>query len=98
MNKRFPYPKRYWIYMIMALICSILLIGNIYRTDGWTGDKPFSEFSQHDWRLFFIFFIEEIIIIGVMLLFAHLCFKINRNRDKEIVGRWERDWFFNSEF
>lgn len=77
--------------MIMALICSILLIGNIYRMDGWTGDKPFSEFSQHDWRLFFIFFIEEIIIIGVMLLFAHLCFKINRNRDKEIVDQWETD-------
>ena len=34
MNKRFPYPKQYWIYMIMAFICSILLIGNIYRADG----------------------------------------------------------------
>ena len=55
MNKRFPYPKRYWIYMIMALICSILLIGNICRTDSRTGDKSFSEFSQSDWRLFFIF-------------------------------------------
>lgn len=91
MNKRFPYPKRYWIYMIMAFICLILLIGNICRTDSRTGDKPFSEFSQRDWRLFFIFLIEEIIIIGVMLLFTHLCFKINRKRNKEIVAQWEAD-------
>ena len=91
MNKRFPYPKRYWSYIIMAFICSILLIGNICRTDSRTGDKPFSEFSQRDWRLFFIFLIEEIIIIGVMLLFAYLCFKINRKRNKEIVAQWEAD-------
>ena len=75
----------------MAFICSILLIGNICRTDSRTGDKPFSEFSQCDWRLFFIFLIEEIIIIGVMLLFTHFCFKINRNRNKEIVAQWEAD-------
>lgn len=92
MGKRFPYPKRYWIYVIIILICSILLIGNIYLTDdSWTGDKPFSEFSQRDWRLFFIFLIEEIIILGVMSLCACLGFRINKNRDKKILAQWEAD-------
>ena len=91
MGKRFPYPKRYWVYLIVVLICSILLFVNIYRTDSWTGDKPFSEFSQRDWCLFFIFLIEEIIIIGVMSLFAYLGFRINKNRDKEIIAQWEFD-------
>lgn len=91
MSKRFPYPKQYWIYTIAVLICSILLIVNIYRTDSWTGHKPFSEFSQRDWSLFFIFLIEEIIIGGVMILFAYLGYRINKNRDKEIVAQWEND-------
>lgn len=91
MNRRFSYPKRYWIYVIMVFICSILLIGNIYRTDSWTGDKPFSEFSQSDWRLFYIFLIEEIIIIGVMLLFAYLGSRISQNQYKEILAQWETD-------
>ena len=59
MNKRFPFPKRYWVYLILVLICSILLIGNIYRTDSWTGDKPFSEYLQRDWLLFFVFFVFQ---------------------------------------
>ena len=62
MNKRFPFPKRYWVYLIVVLVCSILLIGNIYRTDGWTGDKPFSEFVQRDWQLLAIFLVEELMI------------------------------------
>lgn len=39
MGKRFPYPKRYWIYLIVIFICSVLLFVNIYLTDSWTGDK-----------------------------------------------------------
>ncbi len=59
MNKRFPFQKRYWIYMIMVLICSILLVGNIYRTGSWTGDKQFSEFAQRDWQLFLSFCLKK---------------------------------------
>lgn len=91
MGKRFPYPKRYWIYLIVIFICSVLLFVNIYLTDSLTGDKPFSEFSQRDWRLFFIFLIEEIIILGVMSLCAYLGFRISKNRDKEILAQWETD-------
>ena len=90
MNKRF-FPKRYWVYLIVVLLCSVLLIGNIYRTDSWTGDKPFSEFSQYDWRLFFVFILEETAIAGVLFLFAFLGFRINKKRDSEITAQLEKD-------
>ena len=93
MNKRFPFPKRYWFYLIVVLICSVLLIGNIYRTDSWTGDKPFSEFYQGDWQLFIVFIIEEIVIAGILFLFSFLGFGICRKRDLEIVKQWENDKF-----
>ncbi len=91
MNKRFPFPKRYWVYLIIILICSILLIGNIYRTDGWTGDKPFSEFLQHDWQLLAIFLVEELIIVGAMFLFVILACKISKKRNAKITEQWETD-------
>ena len=91
MNKRFPFPKRYWVYLIVVLICSVLLIGNIYRTDSWTGDKPFSEFTEGDWQLLFIFIIEEIVIAGFLFLFAFLGFGISKKRDFEISKQWEND-------
>ena len=91
MNKRFPFPKRYWIYWIVVLICSILLIGNIYRTDGWTGDKPFSQFVQRDWQLLAIFLVEELIIASLLFLFVILACKISKRRNAEITEQWEKD-------
>lgn len=91
MNKRFPFPKRYWIFLIIVLICSILLVGNISRTDSWTGDKPFSEFAQRDWQLLAVFLIEEIIIVGIMFLFVVLACSISKNRNTEITAQWEMD-------
>jgi len=91
MNKRFPFPKRYWIYMVIVLICSVLLFVNIYRTDSWTGDKPFSEFVQRDWLSFAVFIIEELIIVGAVFIFAVLAGRISKNRNQEIVNQWEKD-------
>ena len=91
MNNKFSFPKRYWIYLIIVLICSILLFGNIFRTDSWTGDKPFSQFAQRDWLLFAIFLIEEIIIIGVMFLFVVLAYKIGKKQNIEVNEQWEKD-------
>ncbi len=91
MNKRFPLPKRYWVYVTVFLICSILLIANIYRTDSWTGDKPFSDFVQRDWQLFALFIIEELLIAGVMFLFVFLACRIGKKRGAEIIAQWEMD-------
>lgn len=38
MKKRIPFPKKYWVYLIIVLIGSVLLIVNIFRTDSWTVD------------------------------------------------------------
>lgn len=91
MYKRFPFPKRYWVYLIAVLILAVLLIGNIYRTDSWTGDKPFSEFTQYDWHLFVVFLIEQAVIFGIMILFVLLGNRIIRKRDLKIVAQWEKD-------
>lgn len=92
MNKRLPLPKRYWLYLIIVLVCMILLVGNIYRTDNWTGDKPFSEFSHQDWQLLIIFFVEEVIIATVMLLFAFLCRRLGKERNVVITVEWENNY------
>lgn len=90
MNKSFPFPKRYWIYIGAVLVCAFLLIGNVFRTDSWTGDKPFSEFVQRDWILLAVFLLEEIIIVLAMFLFSVIAGKISKMRDKEILQAWEQ--------
>ncbi len=91
MNKRFPFPKRYWVYLCAVLVFAFLLIINVYRTDSWTGDKPFSEFVQNDWNLFFIFLFEEVIIAVLMFLFVILAAKISKKRNIKIVEQWNLD-------
>ena len=91
MNKRFPFPKRYWMYLCATLFFGLLLIANIYRTDSWTGDKPFSEFVQNDWNLFVIFILEEVIIFILMLFFAFLVGRISRRRNDIIIEQRNTD-------
>lgn len=91
MYKKFPFPKRYWVYLCATIILGILLVANIYRTDSWTGDKPFSEFVQNDWELFIIFILEEAIIFILMLFFAFLCGRISRRRNDKIIEQWNTD-------
>ena len=50
----------------------ILLFYNIIRTDSWTGDMTFSEFTNKEWNLFLIFMIEEAILGALMFVFALL--------------------------
>lgn len=64
--------QSYRIYWILSAICAVLLFCNIFRTDSWTGDLAFSEFGNREWRLFWIFIIEEVIIGTLMLVFALL--------------------------
>ena len=91
MNKRFPFPKRYWVYLCGTIVFGLLLILNIYRTDSWTGDKPFSEFAPNDWNLFFIFILEEVLIFVLMILFAFLGGRISRRRNDKIIEQWNID-------
>lgn len=88
MKNKTPHPERYFY---VSLICLILLFLNFYRTDNWTGDKPFSEFAQRDWQLFAIFLIEEFIIICVMVVFWLLGNKNIKKRNSMIIEQWEKD-------
>jgi hypothetical protein len=90
MKDKSPHPERYFY---VSLICLILLFCNFYRTDSWTGDKPFSEFAQRDWQLFAVFMIEEIIIISVMLLFWILGQKKVKKLKISLAKKWETDIF-----
>ena len=72
MHKQSPIPERYWLYQIARIVCVFLLFFNFHRTDKWTGDKPFSEYGQWDWTLFIIFLVEELIIVGAIIVLTVL--------------------------
>ncbi len=88
MKEKTPHPERYYY---VSLICLILLFLNYYRTDGWTGDKPFSEFAQRDWQLLAIFLIEEFIIICAMFIFWLLGNKNTKKQTAMFIEQWEKD-------
>ena len=85
-NKKHP---EYYFYV--SLICLVLLFLNFYRTDSWTGDKPFSEYLARDWQLFAIFMIEEIIIISAMLAFFMLSLKCAKKQKALFIEKREND-------
>ena len=93
MNKRFPFPKRYWLYLFAAIFCACLLFINFFRTDSLTGDIPFSEYTQKEWKLVLVFIVEEIIIFFGMFVFAWLGNRIVRKRDQEIIADCEKNRF-----
>ena len=88
MKNKTTHPERYYY---VSLICLILLFLNFYRTDNWTGDKPFSEFVGRDWQLFAVFLIEEFIIICVMVVFWLLGNKNTKKRISMMIEQWEKD-------
>lgn len=88
MKNKFSSPERYYF---IALICLILLFLNFYRTDSWTGDKPFSEFVGRDWQLFAVFLIEEFIIICVMVIFWFLGNKKIKEQNSKFIAQWRKE-------
>lgn len=90
MNKKFAFPKRFWVFLCLTFVLAFLLIGNVFRTNSWTGDKPFSEFTQNDWKMFLIFVLEEVIILAVIILFALLLSKISKIKT---MRQWQSDKF-----
>lgn len=68
-----------------------MLFWNFYRTDSWTGDKPFSEFAQRDWQLFTVFLIEEFIIVCVMTVFWFLGKRSIKKQNKLFSKQFNKD-------
>lgn len=76
-------PKRWYVYTGIEIIGFLLFGLNVYRTDDWTGDKPFSEYTSRDWMLLKIFLAEELIILVVIIVFMVLAYRVARKRQKE---------------
>lgn len=90
MKNKKTHPERFYY---VSLICLFLLFLNFYRTDNWTGDKPFSEFVQRDWQLFAIFMIEETIIFCVMVVFWIMAQKNFKKQTELLSEKWETEKF-----
>lgn len=75
--------ERSKIYLCISMILTILLFYNIFRTDSWTGEMTFSQFSEREWSLFWLFVIEEVIIFVLMLVFARLGVKNMKGNEKQ---------------
>ena len=93
MNNRHPFPRRYWIFVLIVVCCCLLLVGNIFRTDDWTREKPFSEFTDRDGLLFKVFIFEELLILLVILIFLCLIIKTSKKRNRIIEEQREKDKF-----
>lgn len=76
-------PKRWYVYTAIEIIGILLFLLNIYRTDDWTGDKPFSEFTARDWTLLKIFLAEELVILAVVIVFMVLAYRVAKRRREE---------------
>ena len=86
---KFPFPRKYWIYVSICGVFAILLFVNIFVTDGLTGEKEFWDFSQQDWCYFALFLLTEIVIALFMFLFAVKAGKLSINRQKQIENYFE---------
>jgi len=73
----------YWVFILLSIICMVLLFYNIFRTDSWTGDMPFYEFTKKEWILFGIFITEEVILAILMFVFAMLGGRSMKKNEKQ---------------
>ncbi len=96
MNKTIPFPKRFWVYLILIVLCAVLVFCNIQWTDGWTGDREASAFTQRDWVLFALFLVIEAVLVAAMFVFVALIFKITKKRNEEITAQWRKERILSS--
>ena len=105
MKRGVRFTNKYWFYFGLCLLCTFVclfsFVGNINRTDGWTGDKPFSDFSTQDWFLLIVFLVEELVLLGALicgvrglLRFAALAYKVGIASEQKADDRWEEEKYF----
>ena len=95
MSKKFPYPKRYWGYLGIALVGGISLLVSIFCFANLTDDRELWEFTSKDWRLFAVFSGFGLVCIGVAFCFSVLAGKINIKLEKEKDFRREQSLFLS---
>lgn len=80
----FPFPKKYWVYLVFCVVLGVLLFINIFVADGLTGEKEFWDFTQQDWLYFAVFLLTEIIIGFFLFFFAVKAGKLSMKRQKKV--------------
>lgn len=80
----YPFPKKYWIYVVLCVVLGVLLFVNIFVTNGLTGEKEFWDFTQQDWSYFAAFLLTEIMIGLLLFFFAVNIRKLGIKRQQQI--------------
>lgn len=89
-NKGFPFPKKYWIYLIFCVVFGILYFVNIFVTDGITGDKELWNYTQQDWYYFALFISTEALFILLIAFFATKAGKLISKRQEQLIRYYEQ--------
>ena len=76
-------PKRWYVYMGITILGIFLFGFNVYRTDDWMGEKPLWEYTSRDLTRLKIFFIEELIILAMIIVFMCLALGASKKRQGE---------------
>ena len=79
---------------LAVLGCFLFL--NILRTDGWTGDTSFSEFTTWYWLLFALFIAEEVALIIPMFILTKEIFKLVKKRNDDLTTQWRKERILSS--
>lgn len=91
MNKSVALPKRFWVYLVLIGVLACFLFLNMLRTDGWTGDRVFSEFTAWHWLLFALFIAEEAALVIPIFILVKQISKIARKRNDELTAQWKKE-------
>lgn len=96
MKNDMSFKVRVWVCLIMIFACGALAFLNIMWSDGLTGDKPFSAFTQRDWLLFAVFLAEETLLFIAMFIFCVFVFKMAKKRNAELTDKWRKERILSS--
>lgn len=87
-RKSSSFPAAYWVYLCLFCLFAVLLMANIFVTDALTGEKDFSLYQKRDWLYFVLFLLAELLIGGLMYLFAAKACKFSAERNRQMRRRF----------
>lgn len=83
-SEKIPYPKRYWVYLAICVLSTVMLFVNIFWAAAATEKREISEFTKTDWEYFRRFLAAEGISLFFAFFFAGKVGKIGSIRREKI--------------
>ena len=77
MKQKIPFPKQFWIYMIIVATCFILITINIYRIDDQANQ--------------FVFLIEQFALFAALIWFLMLARAEAEKRNREMIKQRKKE-------